>query len=280
MLAGSIVTVLVGGGDGMAVAAIVVPVVLFFGLIGLLGFSLVGLLDRVAIVIIVDSLVSTMGGSNRDTVGSHNRSGLVMGGNDRGAVGDDGIVDDGLVSSENWSSVVDGSDVVSSSTRNEIVRWDIILHLATEEDLGEGKTNRVTKFIEVLVLPLSLSIHDLVVDILAVNDQVVLNVEDEVPRVGESLGHLAELVKISSDSGFAFLELVSNIVNDVTQVLNRVQHRVERSMLELVNNTAESLPDMLGISQALNTVRNLSLDGSCEKTFKDLAHSKECEVDI
>ena len=157
---------------------------------------------------------------------------------------------------------------------------DSVCHLATEEDFGESKTNGVTEFVEVLVLPLSLSIHDFVVNILSIDNKVVLNVENEIPRIGESLGHLAELVKISSDSSLAFLKLVSNIVNDVTQVLDRVQHRVERSVLELVNNAAKSLPDVLGISQTLNTVRNLSLDGSSKKTFEDFAHSEEGEVDI
>ena len=125
---------------------------------------------------------------------------------------------------------------------------DSVCHLATEEDLGESETDRVTEFVEMLILPLSLSIHDFVVNILSIDNKVVLNVEDEVPRISESLGHLAELVKISSDSSLAFLKLVSNIVNDVTQVLDRVQHRVERSVLELVNNAAKSLPDVLGIS--------------------------------
>ena len=51
-------------------------------------------------------------------------------------------------------------------------------------------------------------------------------------------------------------------------------------MLELINNTAEALPDVLGITKALNTVRHLSLNGTSEKTLEDLAHAEESEVDV
>ena len=160
------------------------------------------------------------------------------------------------------------------------VLWDAVLHLAAKEDLGEGKTERVAVLVEVLVLPLGLSIHDLVVDILTIDNQVVLNMEDEVPWVSESLRHLAELVKISADGGLALLELVSDIVDDVTEILDSVKHRVEGSMLKLVLDTAKALPDVLGVTEALDTVRNLSLDGASEETLKDLAHAEECEVDV
>ena len=138
----------------------------------------------------------------------------------------------------------------------------------------------MAKFVEVLVLPLSLSIHDFVVDILAVNDEIVLDVEDEVPRVSESLGHLTELVKVGADGGLALFELVGDVVNDLTHILDGVEDRVEGADLELIDDTTESLPDVLGITEAFNTVRNLSFDRAGKETLKDLAHSEECEVDI
>ena len=67
----------------------------------------------------------------------------------------------------------------------DIVHWDTV-HLLSEEDLGEGETNRVSEFIVVLVLPLGHGVHDLVIYILSVDNQVMVNVEDEIPRVSES----------------------------------------------------------------------------------------------
>jgi len=113
------------------------------------------------------------------------------------------------------------------TTVGESVMRDLVLHLSTEEDLGEGETDGVTVLVEVLVLPLGLSVHDFVVNILSVHDKVVLNVEDEVPGVCEGLGHLAELVKISSDGSLALFELVGDVVNDVTEVLNSMEHSIE-----------------------------------------------------
>ena len=162
----------------------------------------------------------------------------------------------------------------------EVVVRNSVLHLATKEDLGKSKTNGVTELVEVLVVPLGLSISELVVDILAVDNKIVLDVEDEVPRVGESLGHLAEFVEISANSGFALFELVSDIVNDVTEILNSMKNRVESGVLELINDTTEALPNMLGITEALNTVRNFSLNSTSEKTLKDLAHAEEGEVNV
>jgi len=63
---------------------------------------------------------------------------------------------------------------------------NLILHLATKEDLGESQTNGVSELVEVLVVPLCLCISDFVMDILAVDNEVVLNVEDKVPRISES----------------------------------------------------------------------------------------------
>ena len=162
----------------------------------------------------------------------------------------------------------------------EVVVRNSVLHLAAEEDLGKTKTNGVAELVEVLVVPLGLSISELVVDILAVDDKIVLDVEDEVPRVGESLGHLAEFVEISANGGFALFELVSDIVNDVTEILNSMKNRVESGVLELINDTTEALPNMLGITEALNTVRNFSLNSTSEKTLKDLAHAEESEMNI
>ena len=61
------------------------------------------------------------------------------------------------------------------------------IHLLSKEDLREGKTKRMSELIVVLVLPLCHSIHELVIDILSIDDEVVVNVEDEVPWVSESL---------------------------------------------------------------------------------------------
>ena len=162
----------------------------------------------------------------------------------------------------------------------EVVVRNSVLHLAAKEDLGKSKTNGVAELVEVLVVPLGLSISELVVDILAVDNKIMLDVEDEVPRVGESLGHLAEFVEISANSSFALFELVSDIMNDVTEILNGMKNRVESGVLELINDTTEALPNMLGITEALNTVRNFSLNSTSEKTLKDLAHAEEGEVNV
>ena len=162
----------------------------------------------------------------------------------------------------------------------EGIGGDAVLHLAAQEDLGEGETDGVTELIEVLVVPLCHGVHDFVVDILSIDNKVMLNVEDEVPRVSEGLGHLAELVEVSADGSLALLELVGDVVDDVTEVLDGVEDGVEGGVLELVNDTAEALPDVLGITEALDTVRNFSLDGTGEHTLKNLAHAEESEVDV
>ena len=51
-------------------------------------------------------------------------------------------------------------------------------------------------------------------------------------------------------------------------------------MLKLVNDTTEALPDVLSITEAFNTVRNLSLNGAGQETLENLAHAEEGEVDI
>merc|ERR1712026_339987 len=59
------------------------------------------------------------------------------------------------------------------------------VHLLSKEDLRKGKTKRMSKLIVVLVFPLCHGIHELVIDILSIDDEVVVNVEDEVPWVSE-----------------------------------------------------------------------------------------------
>ena len=61
------------------------------------------------------------------------------------------------------------------------------VHLLSKEDLRKGKTKRMSKLIVVLVFPLCHGIHELVIDILSIDDEVMVNMEDEVPWVSESL---------------------------------------------------------------------------------------------
>ena len=125
----------------------------------------------------------------------------------------------------------------------------------------------MTEFVVVLVLPLSHSIHKLVVNILSINDEIVLNVEDEVPWVGERLSHSTEFIEISADGGLALFKVVSNIVNDSTKVLDGVQDGIEGGALELIYHSTESLPGVLGIAEALNAVGHLGLNSTGEQTL-------------
>jgi hypothetical protein len=231
--------------------------------------------NSLAIVVVPDTMsvdvVSNDGGSVDDCSWVVNNVGVVL----------LELVSPVAMSPVAMSRVVATLNIVSVVlSLRELVSGNAVLHLAAQEDLGESKTDGVTVLIEVLVVPLSLGIHDLVVDVLTVDDEVVLNMEDEVPGVGEGLGHLAELVKIGADSGLALLELVGDIVDDVTEILDSVKDRVEGSVLELINDTAEALPDVLGITEALDTVRNLSLNSASEHTLEDLAHAEESEVHV
>ena len=124
-----------------------------------------------------------------------------------------GLVSGGMVDSNVMLHNLISSVVVS---RRKLISWDTVFHLASNEDLREGKTDRVTKFIEVLILPLSFSVHDLVVNILAIDDQIMLDMENEVPRVSEGFRHFTELVEVSTNCSFAFFELISNVMNDAT----------------------------------------------------------------
>ena len=51
-------------------------------------------------------------------------------------------------------------------------------------------------------------------------------------------------------------------------------------VLEFINDSTNSLPDVLSITETFNAVWYFSLNSASEKTFKDFAHSEEGEVDI
>ena len=125
----------------------------------------------------------------------------------------------------------------------------------------------MTEFIVVLVFPLSNGVHELMIDVLAINDEVVVDVEDEIPGTRESLAHGSELVKVSPNCGFALLKLTCNVADDRAKVLYCVKHAVESSMVELVNHTTDPLPDVLGVSQAFDSMRNLGLDCASQQAF-------------
>ena len=180
-----------------------------------------------------------------------------------------------LVVGKSFSVVGKSFSVVGKS-----VGGDSVCHLSTNKDLGESKTDGVAELVVVLVVPLGHSVHHFVVHILSVDNQVVLNVENEVPGVLEGLGHGAEFVQVSADGGLALFELLGHVVDNVSEVFNGVQDRVEGGDLELVDDAANALPSVLGISEALNAVGNFSLDGSSEETFEDLAHAEESEVHV
>ena len=154
------------------------------------------------------------------------------------------------------------------------------VHLLSEENLGEGKTKRVSEFIIMLIFPLSHSIHKFVVHILSIDDQVVINMEDKVPWVSECLGHVLKFIEVSSNSCFALLKLSSNIINDGSHVLNSMENTVESCVSEFINNSTDSLPDVLGIAEAFNSMWDFSLNRSSKKTFENLSHSEEGEVNI
>ena len=154
------------------------------------------------------------------------------------------------------------SDVVVwvVTVSGESVHWDAVGHLLSEEDLGKSETERVTELVVVLVLPLGHGVHELVVNILSVDDKVVVNVEDEVPWVGEGLGHLSQLVEVGSDGGLALLELASYVVDNGTEVFDGVKDAVESGVSELIDDTTDSLPNVLGVAEALNTVWDFGLN--------------------
>ena len=154
------------------------------------------------------------------------------------------------------------------------------VHLLSEENLGESKTERVSEFIVMLIFPLGHSIHKFVVHVLSINNKVVINMEDKVPWVSECLGHVIKFIEVSSNSCFALLKFSSNIVNDGSHVFNCMENAIESCVSEFINNSSNSLPDVLSIAEALNSMWNFSLNGSSKKTLKNLSHSEEGEVNI
>ena len=86
-----------------------------------------------------------------------------------------------------FRSIRSSLHVVWSVERVLLVVWDSVLHLSSDEDLGESKTHRVSKLVVVLVSPLCHGVHEFVVNILAIHNKVMVNVENKVPWVGEGL---------------------------------------------------------------------------------------------
>ena len=149
------------------------------------------------------------------------------------------------------------------------VERDAVFHLLAKEDLRERKANVVTELVVVLVFPLCHGVHELVVDVLAVDDQVVVDVEDEIPGTRESFAHGSELVKVSPYCGFALLKLTCNVADDRAEVLYCMEHAVESCMMELVNHTADPLPDVSGVPQTFDSVGNLSLYSASQEALQD-----------
>ena len=158
--------------------------------------------------------------------------------------------------------------------------WDSICHLLSEEDLGQCKAKRVSKLIVVLVVPLCEGIHELMIDILAVDNEIVVHMEDEVPWVGEGFAHISKLIEVSSSSSFALLKFTGDVKDDVSEVFDGMEDTIERGVSELVDNSTDSLPDVFGIAEALDSMGNFSFDTASKETFKDLSHSEEGEVDV
>lgn len=155
-----------------------------------------------------------------------------------------------------------------------------IRHLRAYRDLGESKANVVTKFIEMLVLPLSDRIGHLMVHILSIDDKVFVYVEDEVPRFREVDCLIAKNIEVGAKVCLAFCKLIRDVVNNMAELLSRMQHFVEGLMFELINESTKTLPQVLRIAEALSRMRNLSLYGASQETLEDFAHSEEGKVDI
>lgn len=138
----------------------------------------------------------------------------------------------------------------------------------------------MSELVIVLVLPLSHGIHKFVMYILSINNEIVLYMEDEVPWVSERLCHSTKFIEIGADGSLALFKVIRDVVNDSTKVLYGVQDSVEGGVLELINYSAESLPSVLGIAEALDSVGHFGLDGAGKQTLEDLAHSEEGEMHI
>jgi len=138
----------------------------------------------------------------------------------------------------------------------------------------------VAKFVVVLLVPLVLPVHDFVVDVLAVDDQVVIDVVDEVPRVSELLRHSLQLFQVCARRRFTRSQLVSNVSHNVTKLLNSVQNAVELFGFELIDDAPHAFPGVFGIPETFNSVGYFSLDRARHKSLEHLAHAEEREVDI
>ena len=91
-------------------------------------------------------------------------------------------------------SVVGWRDMGVVRVRMASVDWDAILHLLSEEDLRESETNTVAEFIVMLVFPLRHGVHEFMVDVLAVDDEVMVDMEYEIPGVSKGFAHGSQLV--------------------------------------------------------------------------------------
>ena len=116
--------------------------------------------------------------------------------------------------------------------------------------------------------------------VLPVNDQVLIVVEDEVPRLGEVKRIVGEHIKVSAELSLTFSQLIDDIMDDVTKIFCRSKDVIESLMLELVDETSKSLPQMLSITKAFSGVGHLGLDRASEDTLENLAHTEESEVNI
>ena len=59
-----------------------------------------------------------------------------------------------------------------------------------------------------------------------------------------------------------------------------MENTIKGSVAELVNDTTNPLPNMLGISQALDSVWNFCLHSSCQETLEYFSHPEEREMHI
>ena len=116
--------------------------------------------------------------------------------------------------------------------------------------------------------------------VLPVNDQVLIVVEDEVPRLGEVKRIVGEHIKVSAELSLTLSQLIDDIMDDVTKIFCRSKDVIESLMLELVDETSKSLPQMLSITKAFSGVGHLGLDGASKDTLENFAHTEESEVNI
>ena len=118
----------------------------------------------------------------------------------------------------------------------------------------------MTELIEVLVIPLRDRVNHLVVHVLAIDDQIVVSVEDEVPRLNQQVCHLVYSIKLCSELRFALNKLIDQIVDNMSEVLSGAQHLIEGLVLELVDESSEPFPSVFRVAKALSSMRYLRLD--------------------